>query len=109
MGTRRELHNELKSILGTTDKSGDEARCYFQPPESIKMGYPCFVYGRESPHVMRADNLLYRRIRHYGLTYVTYEPDDPIIEEVEEHFPMCRLTRSYMIDNLNHYYYDLYY
>lgn len=109
MGTRYQLHNELKSLLGTTDKSGNEARCYFQPPESINMQYPCFVYSRESPHVLRADNFLYRRTYHYGLTYITYDPDDSMIDEVESHFPMCRLSRSYTSDQLNHYYYDLYY
>lgn len=109
MGTRYELHGELKGLLGTTDKTGDEARCYFQPPESIKLTYPCIVYSRESPHILRADNNMYHRVRHYGVTYITPNPDDELVDSIETHFPMCRLTRTYTADNLNHYYYDIYY
>jgi len=109
MGTRYELHGELLSLLGTADLPPEKARCYFQPPESIKMSYPCIVYNREPPDILRADNLLYRRVHKYGLIYITYDPDDPLIEIIEDRFSMCRLSRSYARDGLNHYYYDLYY
>ena len=109
MGTRHELHGELKGLLGTTEKTGNEARCFYQPPESIKLTYPCIVYSRESPHVFRADNVLYNRKHHYGLIYITDDPDDALADAIETHFQMCRLTRVYVADNLNHYYYDLYY
>ena len=102
MGRRQNLHDELKELLGTSN-------CYFQPPESLKLKYPCYVYKREAPDVLRADNMMYRRVHKYGLTYITLNPDDPLIEETEGHFSMCRMTRHYTADNLNHYYYDLYY
>ena len=109
MGSRRDLNNELKILLGTDQFHGDKTRCWFQPPESIKMEYPCIVYKREKPDVLRANNRLYHRTNHYGLTYMTFDPDDPLIEKIEDHFPMCSLERGYTHDGLNHYYYDLYY
>ena len=102
MGSRTELHDELKTLLGKND-------CYFQPPESIKMKYPCYVYHRESPDILRADNIMYRRVHKYGLTYITRDPDDPLIEKTEDHFRMCRLSRFYAVDGLNHYFYELFY
>lgn len=102
MDRRLELHDELKELLGTTN-------CYFQPPESLKLKYPCYVYHREAPDRLRADNMLYRRVQKYGLIYITLDPDDPLINATEDRFSMCSLMRFYAADGLNHYYYDLYY
>ena len=109
MGTRLELSAELKQLLGTSDKKGTAARCYFQPPESIQMEYPCFVYNQERPSINEADNLIYKRVHRYSLTYLTHDPDDPLIDGIEDHFPMCRLVRTNRMKSLNHYHYDLYY
>lgn len=109
MGTRHELHDELKSLLGTSEKRGNEARCYFQPPESLKMSYPCFVYSKSRPDIIDADNLIYRRVHRYSLTYLTHDPDDPLIDGIEDHFKYCRLSRTNCANNLHHYHYDLYY
>lgn len=102
MGRRLDLHDELKELLGTN-------YCYYQPPESVKLKYPCYVYHREPEDVIRANNRLYRRVHKYGLTYITFDPDDPLIEETQDHFQMCGSPRFYAADGLNHYYYDLYY
>lgn len=109
MGTRVELHAELKALLGTSEKTGTEARCFFQPPESLKLSYPCIVYSRERPDVARADNLMYKKVRRYAVTYLTYDPDDSLIDGIEDYFPMCRLVRTNCLHGLNHYHYDLYY
>ena len=109
MGTRHELHAEFKALLGTSESSGTEARCFFQPPESLKLTYPCIVYSRERPDVTRADNLMYARTHRYAVNYLTYDPDDPMIETLEDHFQMCRLVRVNTMNGLNHYHYDLYY
>lgn len=102
MARRLELHDELEDLLGSND-------CYFQPPESLKLNYPCYVYKLLDTDLLRADNQVYRRVNEYGLTYITYDPDDPLIEETEDHFKMCKFVRFYAADGLNHYYYYLYY
>lgn len=102
MGRRTDLHDELKKLLGTNN-------CYFQPPESIKLKYPCYVYHLSSPDHLMADNGVYHRFNKYSLTYITRDPDDPLIEQTEDHFHYCKLVRPYTADYLNHYNYDLYY
>ena len=109
MGSRHELHSELKALLGTTDKTGDAARCWFQPPESVKLSYPCIIYHRAGNDDIRADNRVYKRVPKYTLTYITYDPDDPLINMIEDHFLMCKFDRMMSISGLNHYYYDLFY
>lgn len=109
MGSRHELHDELKALLGTTKKTGNEARVYFQPPESIKLSYPCYVYHRVPNTDLRANNMVYKRFTKYALTYITYEPDDPLIDETEDHFSMCRMMNTSSSSGLNNYYYDLFY
>lgn len=102
MGSRRELHEELKGLLGSNE-------VHFQPPESIKLKYPCILYSRAKPENLRADNLLYHRFERYSLTYLTRDPDDPMIHKIEEHFSMCGMVRTNCKDYLNYYHYDLYY
>lgn len=109
MGSRLDLHSEFKSLLGTSSKIGNEARCFFQPPESLKLTYPCIIYSRERPDVTRADNLMYRRVHRYAVNYLTFDPDDSMIDTIESHFPMCRLVRVNTLNGLNHYHYDLFY
>lgn len=102
MGRRTDLHEELKGLLGTNN-------CYFQPPESVKLKYPCYVYHRSAPDLLRADDEIYHRFHKYSLTYITPDPDDPLIEETEDHFKYCKMVRHFVADYLNHYNYDLYY
>lgn len=109
MASRHDLHDELKALLGTTDKTGDEARVYFQPPESVKLKYPCYVYHRAPERTLRADNRLYHRFTKYSLTYITRDPDDSLIDETEDHFRMCRKSGMSSSSGLNNNYYDLFY
>ena len=100
--SRLALDAELRELL-------DSRYCYFQPPESLKLHYPCYVYERAGSDVLRADNGVYRKVPRYNLTYITPDPDDPLVDLTEDHFTMCRFDRSFAVDNLNHYNYDLYY
>lgn len=102
MERRHKLHDELKELLGTNE-------VHFQPPESKKLKYPCYVYHRVPGRNLRADNLAYHRFDKYSLTYITADPDDPLIKGTEDHFCMCEMVQTNCKDYLNHYHYDLYY
>ena len=39
MDRRLQLHEELCSVLGSRN-------VYFQPPETIKLTYPCIIYSK---------------------------------------------------------------
>ena len=48
------LHEELVAILGDGTR-----HVYFQPPENVKMTYPCIVYERHNINNIHANNGVY--------------------------------------------------
>lgn len=96
------LHEELVSILGSRN-------VYFQPPESIKLKYPCIIYNRQRPDTIRADDKIYRDVDRYQVTFITKDPEDEREKQILYHFQMISESNSGVTDNLYHYYYDLYY
>lgn len=68
MASRRSLQATLESILGSRN-------VYFDPPESIKMKYPCIVYSFSSVKSTYADNIRYKGMNKYMVTYIGDDPD----------------------------------
>lgn len=101
MDRRLELHDELLSIF--------ERNVYYQPPESIKLSYPCFIYELVGGHADKADNKVYLFTRRYDCTYITRDPDHKFIEEVLNHFEHSSYDRRYVADNLYHDTFTIYY
>ena len=101
MGNRIELHNKLVDILGSVN-------VYFQPPESIKLSYPCIIYERNPGNVIFADDAPYRQKRRYTITVIDRNPDTDIPDRLAQ-LPLCRADRFYTADNLNHYTYTIYF
>lgn len=100
--SRLKLHEELCELLGSRN-------VYFQPPESIKLNYPCIIYARSNINVRRADNRLYTSMDEYKITHISPDPDDPLTDTIIEHFEMCSFDRSFTADNMNHNIYHIYY
>ena len=107
MGKRLELHNELIKILGT--KSEKESRVYFQAPATVMMKYPCIRYSKKGNDTFYADNKPYRVINRYDGIVIDYDPDSTIPDELHKHFEMCSLGQGYVVDNLNHFPFTIYY
>lgn len=101
MATRIELHNRLTSMLGSS-------YVYFQPPESVKLSFPCIVYNLDAIDVKRADNSGYVGKRRYAVTLISKDPDYPLVDEMAL-MPLCTLNRFFTVDNLNHWTFELYY
>lgn len=101
MGGRLKLHEILVRELGYPN-------VYYQPPETMKMAYPCIVYQRAADSTSYADNRVYRRKRRYDLTIIDKNPDSEIPDRICE-LPMCKLDRCYTSDNLNHYAFTIYF
>ena len=80
---------------------------YFQPPESVKLSYPCIVYQLDDHSEFHADDTTYLRMRRYSVTYITKNPDDLNVETIAD-MKYCRLNRFFTNDNLNHYVYTIY-
>jgi hypothetical protein len=92
MGQRQKLHNIL---LGLTPN------VYFQPPESVKMQYPCIVYQRDYADADFAGNKTYRYTQRYQVTVIDESADSAILPGVVA-LPMSTYLRGFASDNLNH-------
>ena len=101
MGLRLNLQSLLEEILETK-------YVYFQPPETIKMHYPCIIYKRSSGGTRFADDKPYKHKMQYQLIIVDKDPDSLIPAKIAE-LPMCIFDRHYTADNLNHDVYNIYY
>lgn len=82
---------------------------YFQPPESVKMGYPCVVYFLDNVWTQNADNRNYINTNRYDLTYISRSPSVEIVDQIMSYFQMISMNRSYTSDGLYHYNFTLFY
>lgn len=102
LARRLELHEKLEDILGS--------KCvYFQPPESLKLGYPCIVYERATGDTKYADNNPFSFIPRYELTYITKDPDSEVINKIAYGLSTVRHVRHYKASNLNHDVFEVYF
>lgn len=97
--------NELDALLRETLGS---ANVYFQPPESVRLRFPCIVYSLENQNDIPADDRQYRRIKRYSLTYITKDPDDPMANTLDD-LRYCSMNRTFASDNLHHFVYTIFY
>ena len=94
MVPRIQLQNLLEDILGSRN-------VYFQPPENLAMKYPAIVYNVDDGDTIFADNAPYRYSKRYMVTYIDADPDSDVPDKIAM-LPMCRFSRAYAVDNLNH-------
>lgn len=102
MDRRLKLQSQLEQIPTVKE-------VYFQPPESVKMVYPCIRYYRTRARTDKADDLTYRFVQCYDLIIIDADPDSTIARYIVEHFPMAELNSTYVADNLYHASITLYY
>jgi hypothetical protein len=102
MASRLKLQEELCNLLGTNN-------VYFNPPESLKLKYPCIVYSIGGMDSKRANNQTYKNTLRYTITVMVDDPDNDMYKKILTHFPMCSFDRTYPSNNLNHFILTLYY
>ena len=101
MASRLELHKLLMETLGSKN-------VYFQPPESVKIQYPCIIYERNRGKDFRANDLLYNYRKSYTLTMIDSNPDSEIPDRLL-YLPFVAMDRHFKSDNLNHWTFTIYY
>jgi len=101
MERRLELQKLLTDILGSRN-------VYFQPPETIRMSYPCIVYALDDIDINYADNTSYTRIKRYKITLIDKDPDSTFVDSLLSELPTS-FNRFYTADNLNHWVFLLYF
>lgn len=101
MASRLDLQNLLESILGSEN-------VYYQPPSSVLMKYPAIVYTRDDLLNTHANNGVYTQNTAYRVTIIDKNPDSQYVTAVSK-LPMCNYDRHYVLDNLNHDVFTLYF
>lgn len=93
--SRVDLHNELVSVFGSR-------YVYYQPPESVKLHYPCVIYSKDRVDQRRANDSIYSLTNVYNVTIVGKDPDSDTAERLLRNFMHCRFDRRYVADGLYH-------
>ena len=101
MASRKELHTRLVEILGSQN-------VYFNPPESLKMKYPCIAYNLDQKELVKADNINYLKRNYYNVTLIHPDPVNTIQDAIME-IPYTKFITFYSAEDLNHYRYQIYY
>lgn len=96
---------ELSGILeGVMERCGEVPHLYFQPPESVKLEYPCIIYKLRTMTNSYADNAPYMTNIGYDITYITRSPSSKVPTEMVKE-PMIGFDRYYTASSLHHYAY----
>lgn len=107
MASRLSLQSELKSLIGV--RADGKQNVYFQPPESVKLNYPCICYKLARPEVRRADNKVYKHTQCYEITVIYKDSENDLPTILLNHFTHIDLNRYFVSDNLYHSVLTLYY
>lgn len=91
---RLELDAILRDLLGSNN-------VYFQPPEKLRMSYPCIRYSWDRTFDQFSNDRRYIKHKGYMLTCIGKNPDDPLFERLLA-LPLCSFVRQYIADNLIH-------
>ncbi len=103
MRTWSQLQEVLQEIMGPNNK------VYFQPPENLKLSYPCIVYERNDALLRHADNFGYFKAKRYSVTLITKSADnDEYIDKILD-LPMCNFEREFKNDGLVHDLFNIYF
>lgn len=101
MASRLKLHSELVDILGSNN-------VYYNPPESVKMRYDAIRYKRKTINGKFANNSTYIQNNCYELIAIYRDPDSELPFKLLR-LPSCSHDRQYVVDNLIHDVFTLYY
>lgn len=81
---------------------------YFQPPSSVRIKYPCFIYERDVGRTIRADNSRYGYAEGYSVLYITTNPNSSVPLNLMTAFPYSSDGKPYVKDGLYHYPFTIY-
>lgn len=99
--TRLDLQTLLEEILGSRN-------VYYQPPENVKLKYPCIVYELNNITTEKADDLDYLKNDRYAVTLIHRDPDNMVFRDIQD-LQYCELDRTFVTDNLYHYVFTLFF
>lgn len=103
MRTWSELVATLQTIMG------NKVKVYYQPPENIKLQYPCIVVEMSNALVDYADNNPYLKHKRYSLTLMCLDADnDEYVDKLLD-LPMNTFDRRFINERIVHDVFNIYY
>ena len=107
MGQRQDFHEIL---VHQYDFLGEPATpCVkYQPGASITLTYPAIVYKLSDIPSIFADNKPYHWDHRYEVQVIDRNPESKLRELLVQ-LPMCRFSNSFVVNNLHHYVFEIYY
>lgn len=101
MRSRLQLQSLLEEIL-------ESRNVYFQPPENIKLKFPCIVYQLNNYENIAANNNPYIQFERYSITLIDSDPESKVMDKLSM-LPRSTFDRSYASDGLYHSVFSIYY
>ena len=89
-------------LEGFQEAAGETPHVYYQPPENLKIVYPCFVYSDSDVEVLYANDMPYLQYQEYVVTYMTRKASPPLVDAILR-LPRVRFDRHYTSENIHHY------
>lgn len=102
MATRLDLHYALQNVTGLEN-------LYFQPPEGMKLKYPCVVYELAKKDVLRADDKVYQIHNPYTVTLIDLDAESDIPNKMLKSFQYCSFERRFIASHMYHDVFTIYY
>ena len=103
MKTWSDLVEMLQSLMGS------RVKVYYQPPENIKLQYPCIVVEMSNAIIHYADNAPYLKDKRYSLTLMCLDADnDEYVDKLLD-LPMCTFDRRFINERIVHDVFTIYY
>ena len=98
---RLELREKLSQFMLDC---GETPKLYFQPPESVKLEYPCMIYHLRTMSSRKANNRPYHKTIGFDITYITRSHSSKVPDRMLDE-PLFSFDRYYTAENLHHYAY----
>lgn len=102
MADRLKLQGELEELLGSD-------HVYFQPPESVKLKYPCIVYSLDPTYTRHADNKNYIITNRYHIKHIYKSLGNSKKDEFLTRFMMISHDNRMIADSMYNDDFTLYY
>lgn len=102
MASRLQLQSELETLLGSSN-------VYYQPPETIKLKYPCIVYSLDPTYTAQADNRNYIIKNRYHIKHIYKSLSNSLKDDILLHFMMISHDNRMIADGMYNDDFTLYY
>ena len=103
MRTWSDLQKDLQDLMG------NKVKVYYQPPENIKLQYPCIIFELNDAYSIHADNIPYMKIKRYSVTLITLDADNEEYVDKLLSMPRSSMERQFINERLVHVLFNIYY